>query len=313
MAIMICIHHNDPDGFLAGAAVKYAFDTRKKEIINKLSSRVAGNFKADAIEFVSADYGQTHFFGEMLKHDTVIMVDFSLQPFEQMVDLSQKCNLIWCDHHDKAVKSYKEYIANGGTPWITNLSEHHAKKSGCELTWEHFMPGKPAPDIFRAIGDYDTYRTFDTPKWDIETVPCCLGFIGANYTIGHLADNFDGLVEKFVNEGRIIRRYISIQDNEACKRGAFTIEWEGMKWAVLNSPHRGSIQVESFYKPDNHDGTMVFFWNGKHYSIGLYTQKAGLPCFGEIAQKYGLFGTGGGGEHAARFRNETFPPTLPRS
>jgi len=62
------------------------------------------------------------------------MVDFSLQPFEEMIKLFKIFNdkFIWIDHHISAIND--ELTSNIKIKGIRKVGE-----AACELTWQYFF------------------------------------------------------------------------------------------------------------------------------------------------------------------------------
>ena len=115
---MICFYHNaDLDGKCSAAIVRKTYPNCRLYGIN---------------------YGDRFPWSEIPENDNVFMVDYSLQPFDEMVRLSQKFNLTWIDHHKSAISDsqsskYSKFNAN------TVLDSN---KAACQLTWEYLYPNK---------------------------------------------------------------------------------------------------------------------------------------------------------------------------
>lgn len=118
---MKCFYHSaDLDGHCSGAIVKFLDPNAKLYPIN---------------------YGQDFPWDEIYSTDTVVMVDFSLQPFPDMVRLASKCVLIWIDHHKTAIEDYN---ASG-----LNLPGIRREGIGaCQLTWEYLGRQRPGSDAW---------------------------------------------------------------------------------------------------------------------------------------------------------------------
>ena len=76
---MKCFYHSaDLDGHCSGAIVKH---------------------KYPECELIGINYGDEFPWDDLDIDDPIYMVDFSLQPFDQMIKLGKHFNLIWIDHH----------------------------------------------------------------------------------------------------------------------------------------------------------------------------------------------------------------------
>ena len=118
---MICLHHSDLDGHASAAIVRRKFPE---------------------CEFISINYGDNVPW-DRIKDQDIVMVDFSLQPFSDMIRLRKESkSFIWIDHHKTAIQ---EYEANK-EEFTWGVKGHHLAityditHAGCELTWQHFFP-----------------------------------------------------------------------------------------------------------------------------------------------------------------------------
>ena len=121
----LVLHHNDPDGYCAGAIVNY--------------------FEPDC-RCYKMNYGYDVPWNLIKRAKKVYMVDFSFQPFADMLKLKELKgdNFIWIDHH---FTSIDDAVKSGQTFKGTQITG----KSGCELTWEYFTD-EPMHDIVKIIG-----------------------------------------------------------------------------------------------------------------------------------------------------------------
>ncbi len=136
------IHHNDADGKCAAAIVLRYYAPRM-------------SFPPERISLYSVNYNIPVDVSQMAPDDLVIIVDFSYAPDEMKKieeALADKAtgNIIWIDHHKTAERYGYAYE---GLRDFTNKG-----RSGCELTWQHFLGVEPAPPVVTLIGDYDAWR-----------------------------------------------------------------------------------------------------------------------------------------------------------
>jgi len=132
---MKIIYHDDPDGWCAAAIAWRAL----------IEEHV---YKED--HMIPMQYGRELPWKKIQPDEEVYMLDFSLQPFEEMADLAQRCDLTWIDHHISALEAYEELKVP-----ITGLRKDG--EAGCELTWRYFYPNHPMPKAVRWIGRYDVW------------------------------------------------------------------------------------------------------------------------------------------------------------
>ena len=127
-----CFYHSaDLDGHCSGAIVKYRFPEAIMHPIN---------------------YGDAFPWDEIHPEDEVYMVDFCLQPFNDMIRLGKSCNLVWIDHH---ATSIEEVFA---CPAVIEAKHTlNPKKAACELTWEYLFPNEPVPLAVKLLSLYDSW------------------------------------------------------------------------------------------------------------------------------------------------------------
>ena len=128
---MKCFYHSaDLDGHCSGAIVK---------------------LKYSQCELYPIDYGNSFPWNQIEKEDIIVMTDFSLQPFENMIKLNDQCKeLIWIDHHKSAIEEARKN--NFECCGIQEIGIGAA-----QLTWEYFM-GSSIPKAVRLIAEYDVWN-----------------------------------------------------------------------------------------------------------------------------------------------------------
>jgi len=108
--IYIFYHRPDLDGHCSGAIARYYYESVVKKSFEMTAINYEDDFPWDKIQ----------------KDDTVVMVDFSLQPSEGMRKLAKSCKLIWIDHHKSSLADLGDLEADG---------LRDTQYAGCELTW----------------------------------------------------------------------------------------------------------------------------------------------------------------------------------
>jgi hypothetical protein len=273
MAKTLCFYHSsDLDGHCSAAIFK---------LYNK------------DIELIPIDYGDK-FPWDIVAGQNVIMVDFTLQPYSDMLRLQSLCRLIWIDHHKTSIEWAE---ANNFNPDGFRL----IGKAGCELAWEYLYE-KEAPRSIQYLSKYDTWNYADNPN--------VLPFQYAVRALSTLPDDtlfwhrlfYEDRIDDLIDIGYIVLAYQK-RVNEGFNKYAFDLEWEGLKWVVLNGPFKGS-NWHTKYDINKYDAMMGFFWDGTQYIFSLTTEKD--IDLSIIAGKYG----GGGHKRAAGFQTITLPFTL---
>jgi uncharacterized protein len=280
-----CFYHRDLDGECSAAIIKYRFPECQTYSIN---------------------YGE-EFPWKVLnnKNETVYMVDFSLQPFTDMIKLYEKCNLIWIDHHISAVKESLE----NHTHYIEGIRD--TLTAACHLTWGYIFPDKLMPIPVYLLGQYDI--------WD-HTNPLTLLFqYGMRLKNTSPEDNMDlwsGLFnqlygfKQIADQGEIILEYETKKGIEICKEYAFETTMtkkddteKVYKVICINIGKTSSKVFDSVYDDKKHDLMVTFcLIKNKIWTVSLYSTKNDIDC-SDIAKSYG----GGGHETAAGFQCKKLP------
>ena len=136
---MKCFYHSvDLDGHCSGAIVKLEYPE---------------------CEMFGINYGQAFPWDKVKGGEKIFMVDFALQPFDNMERLDNKAHLVWIDHHKSAIdEAHKRgFIARGGQ--VLEVG-----KAACELVWEYMRPEIPTPPAVTYLGRYDVWDHSDNPK-----------------------------------------------------------------------------------------------------------------------------------------------------
>ena len=272
---MKCFYHKaDLDGVGSGAIIKY---------------------KHPECEMIGLDYGLEFPWDKISKDETVFMVDFSLQPFEDMIKLNENCNLIWIDHHQSAINDYDSADVN-------IIGKRKIGEAGCELTWKYCFPGEDMPLTIKYLGRYDVWDLADDKiiyfQYGIKTLQDIMNpednkWLGLFRTNEYCSD--------IIEHGKIIKKYIDNENASFIKRFMFETEIDGIKAIAVN---RGGTSSQLFDSVDTENKIMMPFIkmpNGK-WTVSLYTSDKDIDC-SVIAKKY----DGGGHRGAAGFQCDKLP------
>ena len=272
---MICFYHgSDLDGHCSGAIVK---------------------MKYPECELVPVDYG-VGFPWNKVKDEDIIMVDFCLQPFDDMFLLKEKANsLIWIDHHQDKIKQYKkQYLRIDGLR-INGIA-------GCELTYQYFYNTFDLPTFVSLLGRYDV--------WDHDADPRVMPFQLGMSRYNTLPDNqefwlslFDyEKVMRIVEDGSIILEYRDKENEKYVKACAFETELEGHRCLAVNKMLTNSQIFDSIWDNAKYDFMVTFGWWNGAWTVSIYTDKEGYDG-SKISKKYG----GGGHKQASGFQCKELP------
>lgn len=273
---MKCFYHAaDLDGHCSGAIVKY-FHLK--------------------CEMIGINYGDNFPWDTIGENEIIYMVDFSLQPFSDMIRLSKLTpHFHWIDHHISAIKDHRK----------SQIPIHGKRRDGigaCQLIWEYLSDGCKLPYAIKLLAEYDVRN-----HSDIATLPFQYGMrlentwpentslwdelFSSNDKVGHILE-----------AGHIVLKYIN-QDNEKyCKSCAFETELDGLKCIAINKMLTNSQVFDSVWDNQTYDAMLTFGYRKGKWTVSLYTDKNNIDV-SVIAKNRG----GGGHKQAAEFQCKELP------
>ena len=284
MKDLIFYHRSDLDGKCSAAIAVDALKHQKQ---------------SRGYELHGIDYGDPFPWDKIEQDRVVYMLDFSLQPFSLMLELGEKCKLIWIDHHKSAIEE-----SNKAMPKGEQLLEDG--RAACELTWQFFV-GEPTPRAVSLLGRYDV--------WDeSEKVFPWSEILGFQYGM-RMQDtepesktwpvlfHYEGETLHILDQGKLIVRYEEQQNKIAIGALGFEIEWEGLRAIVANRGLSNSRLFDSVWDEKKHDVMISFYWSKRgHWKVSLYSKKPDVDC-SAICKRHG----GGGHAGAAGFQCDELP------
>ena len=272
---IVCFHHNDRDGYMSAAIVKYF---RKEYEIIFIESCYHNN---KCIDYIN----------KLTTNDIVYIVDFSfdIEKMEEIVNNSAM--VIWIDHHESAIDKFKNTKFNE-LPGIRYFDKDYPL-AGCELTWKYFSD-EEMPTSVKLIGSYDTWRYTTLGEENV------LDFYFGTYNylsvdkMFELLESIDvNLCKSICEIGKSFQEYTHGQ-YKLHMRNAFEVEFEGYKILALNSHTKSSLVFGDKIK--EYPFVSVFNYTGNVYSYSLYSNNPDIHV-NKIAEKY----SGGGHKGAAGF------------
>ena len=281
---MKCFYHSaDLDGHCSGAIVKY-FNP--------------------SCEMFGINYGDEFPWGVGERDETVYMVDFSLQPFGDMVKLWGGKNLIWIDHHISAIKDSesKEYQMSDAI-----LGLRRDGIGACGLVWEYFSK-EPAPYPVQLLAEYDVWNHSDPNalpfQYGIRMYHTRPDDDGMDFWVDFFdSDRYDGTAE-IIEQGKLLLRHISSDNSKYAKACAFDTELDGLKCIAINKMLTNSQLFDSVWDKEKYDAMLTFGFRKGAWTVSLYTDKDGVDV-SVIAKARG----GGGHVQAAGFQCDKLPLT----
>ena len=294
---MKCFFHRaDLDGRCSGAIVKYTFP----------ECEMIGMDYGDQFPWETIQVGEPETALVAQLKETVYMVDFSLEPFSDMIRLSEVCNLTWIDHHKTAIESAQRH-----PEFLDKISFLIEDGSGaCELTWKFLQPGLELPLSVYLLGRFDVWDHSDEQTLPFQyglrlrknTWPDFQEFWRALFT--SLSETSVGFI---TSEGRVVLDYVKVDNEKYAQACSFVTKLEGMKCIAVNRLLTNAQLFDSVWDPEKYDAMIAFGWARNRWKVGLYSVKSSIDV-SVVAKIYG----GGGHKGAAGFVCEELPFALPR-
>ena len=267
----------------------------KSDLDGKCSAAIVHYFEPKA-ELIPIDYNEPFPWDIVGEMETIYMVDFSLQPFEDMLKLNNHCNLIWIDHHITAIKSHKESK-------ILFTGIQRVGSGACQLVWEYFKSDS-VPLAIKLLAEYDVWNHED-PR----TLPFQYGMINRDNNPESLiwkalfdAEHSDLHFRGILSDGVVILEYQTKQNKIQAKSACFETVFQGLTLLAANVGYTNSKFFDSVWDEEKYDAMCTFHWRKNQWNISLYATKETIDV-GKLAKKFG----GGGHKHAAGFSYKTLP------
>jgi hypothetical protein len=264
------------------------------------------NRRSESFKLQGIEYGN-EIPWDLIDGNDVTVIDWSFQPwsvFDQVIQRAK--SVLWIDHHKSAIEEWQRSMCDADN--IETVLD--TTRAGCELAWHRFFSAHREPLAVRLLGRYDVWDHEDDRvlpfqyRMRMETTDPkeCLENGSSLWEILLDDSGSDTLVGTFVSEGDLVVKYQIQQDERDLKFTWFELDWNGMKWLASNRTGKGSKFFESLYDPLKHHGMMAFGWTGRHWRIGLYSDREDVDC-SAICKANG----GGGHKGAAGFQCDRLP------
>lgn len=271
---MKCFYHFDLDGHASGAVVSK---------------------KYPECEFYEIDYSIQFPFDIIEKNERIIIVDYSLKKkqFEQLLEITN--NIVWCDHHQTAIKELSSFRING--------LRTDTYPSGAVITWNYFFPDEDVPRALQYVSDWDTHTLkldktklfyYGTQAFDTSPTSSIWKYLLNDYRHCNILD-------EIISIGNYIKIATETKYENYVKSYSYEVEFEGLNCIVCNNAMVGSDLFLSIGK--KYDLYIVYVHNGKQFRISMYKASNDNVFCNKIAEKYG----GGGHPGAAGFTCNNLP------
>lgn len=267
----------------------------------KCSAAIVKYFNPEC-ELIPMYYGKEFPWDWVKPNEVVYMVDFCLQPFDEMVRLANSCQkLVWLDHHISAIKAHDDLWKVTG---FHIAGVRNTKQAACEIVWTYFSE-RPIPYAVRLLGRYDIWDL----GWDVKVLPFQYGMRSMNmraedpFWAAFFVGDSTELIEEASLAGQHILTYIAQDYDRYMKRCGFVTEFEGYRALCVNRGFTSSHIFDRHFDPEKHDIMICFSFSAdRNWRVTLYTEKDDIDC-SVIASKYG----GGGHAKASGFQCAELP------
>lgn len=286
---MLCIYHSiDFDGKCSAAIVKNKYP----------DCRLYG-----------IDYGEEFDISKVEPEEEVFLVDFTFDDKEDMLKLKLTCgDLHWIDHHNTIVQMEEELSAKD---WL-GVRQLSPKVGACELVWDYLYPGETIPYPVYLLSRYDVWQNKD-PLWDEEILPFQYGMRLGGWDLDDpkwktllKCNKESAFVHNTIEKGNIGLFYEKELSGKMARGLWFPLEWEDLRFQVINRGYANSISAEAIWNPEEFDAVMFFSRGREFWKITMFTDKE--IDLSILAKKYG----GGGHKQACGFTTKDIMGLLPQ-
>jgi len=243
-------------------------------------------------ELYGIDYGHDFPWDVVERGETVFMVDFSLQPYPQMLELENLVNLIWIDHHKSAIEEYMKSPVRSAVLDVC--------KGACELTWEFLFKSGP-PESVHLLGRYDVWD-HSNPK----TLPFQYGMRlrakSPQEDMSFWKNVFHTFPDNILRDGGIVLEYIKQDNSKYAGACAFETTLHSLHCIAINKQLTNSQLFDAVWDEKKYDAMLSFGWRNGQWTVSLYSTKDDVDV-SVVAKDRG----DGGHKGAAGFQCKTLP------
>jgi uncharacterized protein len=256
-------------------------------------------------ELVGINYGD-HFPEDLISsQENVFMVDFTLQPFSEMIRIIKKVRekggeFYWIDHHISAINAYHLALFENEIDEIKGIQS--VSDAACALTWGYLYGVEDPPKFIQLMANYDTWNH----DRDVDILPFHYGLRAQDTPPENVKlweTFFDNkVVENICSQGRIVLDYIKTENRQYAKGAAFETEIDGHSAIAINRMMINSKIFESIENVESYDVQILFGWQKVRWRCQLFSL-GDRTDVSKIAVKFG----GGGHAGAAGMQVEKLP------
>lgn len=285
MTTLIIYHSADADGCCAGAIAHYA--------------------EPDSILHGMPGYDSPIPWDKIHAADEIVLVDFSFQPWKNMLDLFCTVKkVLWIDHHKTAIEAWNQF-----DPIFTLSNVIACLQDGigaCVSTWRAYFE-TPVPRFVQLIGEYDVWDHHDPDACKLNAALKMFPMQPEDGIWGNLLHDKQGnILEDLVRRGDSIMLF---QEAEAKRlmQSTWHARWRGLDLLVLNMQQVNSnvFTQGRAWDPERYHAMCVFSRRPTGWHVSLYTDRKDV----DVSEHCKAMG-GGGHAGAAGFQPKEIPAEL---
>lgn len=228
------------------------------------------------------DYGETLPAGLADKHTNVYLVDFCLQPINQMLLLrDQVKRLVWIDHHKGPTEQARLYRQEFDGVQVID------KPAACVLTWQWFFPTLLVPHGVKLLGDFDVWDHTDPDvlwwQFGVRSVPSEPTDKVWNDVFAPFEPH--GRHRDLLLRGKAVVSYRKKRDAYIAAQKCHQVVFANRTWIVAN---HGPSDSYFFDTVQNEDvaGYVLYWHNGTKWKLSLRTDRNDVDV-SAVARRYG--------------------------
>lgn len=266
---MLCIYHiADHDGKGSAAIVKRKFPET---------------------ELMGLNHDMDIPYEEIEKQDKIVICDFAL-PVKYMLELNEKTDLTWIDHHVSVIDEYDELMKTGKYKPIKGVRK--VGTAALVLTWRYYFPDKPLPEGLKLLGLNDIYDLRDRRVRPFELAIQTYGVNRPTDKIWQMLMDGEIDIMQAVEKGTAILTWVRQRNYRLVRSMAFESEYKGHKCICSNMAQGQSEFFDSLDNIRDYDFMVNFFMNKRNlWNLTFYTARDDFDV-SKLAEEFG------GGGHA---------------
>lgn len=291
-------HRSCFDGSMAAAVFQHYLDSQPE-------------LQSEDFEFISWEYGES--VGELSRFEgaDVILLDltFDIEDLGQVAEIARSVLVI--DHHPRAHEQAVLRQLFASVEFI--IDDERQRKSGAQLTWEHYFEHLPQPDVVRWIGKGDLW-IFDEPEIrPLRSAVGSIGFQPNQWNTLFLGDDGPENVNAYIEKGQIMAEVISGQIDYLVKHCQSQVSIDGYTVVACNAPKFLASELGQrlyeLYDVEESPFVAIFYEEHGQLVYSLRSREDSPIHLGKLCAKF----AGGGHKHAAGFKvNVSKAPLTPR-